>query len=98
MEFGTLQNLLKCAGKIPEDYLGKITFQLLDGLSYIHKEFHVLHRDIKPANVLMNSKGEVKLSDFGVIGEVESTLGNATTFTGSSAYMSPERVKGYIKF
>lgn len=41
----------------------------------------------------MNSAGEVKLSDFGVIGKVESTLGNATTFTGSSAYMSPERLK-----
>lgn len=39
----------------------------------------------QPANILLNSSGEVKLSDFGVIGKVDSTLGNATTFTGSSA-------------
>lgn len=40
---------------------------------------------LQPANILLNSSGEVKLSDFGVIGKVDSTLGNATTFTGSSA-------------
>ncbi len=43
--------------------------------------------------MLLSASGAVKLSDFGVIGKVESTMGNATTFTGSSAYMSPERLK-----
>lgn len=75
------------AGRIPERELGKITVQLLDGLAYIHKEFHVLHRDIKPANVLVKSSGEVKLSDFGVIGQVSSTLDQVNSHVGTSAYM-----------
>lgn len=36
--------LLARAGRIPEKELGKIALQLLEGLAYIHKEFHVLHR------------------------------------------------------
>lgn len=44
MDWGTLEELLKRAGSIPEPQLGKIAVQLLDGLAYIHKEFHVLHR------------------------------------------------------
>jgi serine/threonine protein kinase len=92
MDRGTLQAIVGKAA-VPEAVLGKIVMQIVDGLAYIHKEFHVLHRDVKPANILLNSRGEVKLSDFGVIGRVENTVGNATTFTGSSAYMSPERLK-----
>ncbi len=44
MDCGTLQQLLTAAGSIAEPQLGKIAVQLLDGLAYIHKEFHVLHR------------------------------------------------------
>lgn len=49
--------------------------------------FSCLHSDIKPANVLVKSSGEVKLSDFGVIGEVSSTLGQVHSHVGTSAYM-----------
>jgi serine/threonine protein kinase len=44
MDGGTLQELIVKAGSVPEAQLGKIAVQLLDGLAYIHKEFHVLHR------------------------------------------------------
>jgi serine/threonine protein kinase len=53
---------------------------------------HVVHRDIKPANILMNTRGEVKLADFGVAGNADS-IGLAT-FVGTVTYMSPERLQG----
>ncbi len=40
--------------------------QILQGLNYIHKEKHQVHRDIKPENILVNSAGEVKITDFGI--------------------------------
>ena len=53
----------------------------------------MVHRDIKPSNILINSRGEVKISDFGV-SVVISQKGHAMTQIGSTAYMSPERIRG----
>jgi len=66
MDAGTLGDILGRASKIPEEILSRITEQVLKGLVYLHKKLHLIHRDIKPANLLINSKGEVKISDFGV--------------------------------
>ena len=43
---------------------------------------------------MVNSNGEVKITDFGVSGHVINTIGMAETFLGTSCYMSPERIKG----
>ena len=51
-----------------------------------------MHRDIKPSNVLVNSKGAIKLCDFGVSGELVNSI--ADTFVGTSTYMAPERIQG----
>lgn len=51
-----------------------------------------MHRDIKPSNILVNSKGGIKLCDFGVSGELINSI--ADTFVGTSTYMAPERIQG----
>jgi mitogen-activated protein kinase kinase len=56
--------------------------------------FHktILLLDVKPTNVLVNKKGDVKLCDFGVSGQLEKSL--AKTNIGCQSYMAPERIKG----
>ncbi|SCV05785.1 LANO_0H15126g1_1 [Lachancea nothofagi CBS 11611] len=85
------KHLLSRGGRIGERVLGKIAESVLKGLSYL-QERKIIHRDIKPQNILLNQMGQVKLCDFGVSGEAVNSL--ATTFTGTSFYMAPERIQG----
>ena len=80
---------------LPEPAVASIAFQMLWGIAYLHYE-NVIHRDIKPANVLVNSEGQVKLSDFGIIsrrGENANQDGMNCTVVGTTRYMSPERLR-----
>lgn len=85
------KNLMKRGGRISEKVLGKVAESVLRGLSYLHEK-KIIHRDIKPQNILLSDTGHVKLCDFGVSGEAVNSL--ATTFTGTSFYMAPERIQG----
>lgn len=64
------------------------SFQVLQGLVYLHNERHVIHRDIKPSNLLVNHKGEVKITDFGVSAMLASSMGQRDTFVGTYNYMA----------
>ena len=67
---------------------------MLLGLNFLHRERHNIHRDLKPGNVLINSAGQVKLADFGISRSMDNTLAQANTMTGTTIYMSPERMQG----
>ena len=67
--------------------------KVLKGLDYIHNKAKVIHRDIKPSNLLLNSKGEVKIADFGVSANLESAI-VSNSWAGTVTYMSPERFRG----
>ncbi|XP_043807828.1 mitogen-activated protein kinase kinase 2 isoform X2 [Manihot esculenta] len=94
MDGGSFADLLRKVKTIPEPYLAAICKQVLKGLLYLHHEKHIIHRDLKPSNLLLNHRGEVKITDFGVSAIMASTSGQANTFIGTYNYMSPERIIG----
>jgi mitogen-activated protein kinase kinase 2 len=55
---------------------------------YLHHERHIIHRDLKPSNILINHRGEVKISDFGVSAIISSSSGQRDTFIGTKNYMA----------
>ncbi|KAL6839603.1 hypothetical protein ACP4OV_030542 [Aristida adscensionis] len=94
MDGGSLADFLKAVKTIPEYYLAAICKQVLKGLIYLHHEKHIIHRDLKPSNILINHRGEVKISDFGVSAITSSSSAQRDTFTGTFNYMAPERISG----
>lgn len=94
MDGGSLADFLKTVRTIPEAYLAAIFKQVLQGLMYLHHEKRVIHRDLKPSNILINHRGEVKISDFGVSAIIASSSAQRDTFTGTFNYMAPERISG----
>lgn len=82
----------KTFGPVRVDVLGKIAEAVLGGLAYLYSAHKIMHRDLKPSNVLVNSKGQIKLCDFGVSSELEGSI--AETFVGTGTYMAPERIQG----
>jgi len=99
MDGGSLADVLIAtqltgSGAPSELVLGRIAAKTLAGLNYLHRERHQVHRDIKPGNILLNSRGEIKISDFGLSAELDSTKEMCATFIGTHAYMSPERLGG----
>ncbi|KAI9727768.1 MAG: ATP binding [Cirrosporium novae-zelandiae] len=103
---GSIAGMLLQYNTFQEPLIRNFVRQILDGLSYLHGR-DIIHRDIKGANVLVDNKGKVKISDFGISKRVEaSTLLNSAAHGGGAAghanrpslqgsvyWMAPEVVK-----
>ncbi len=71
--------------------------QLCAALDYAHELARVVHRDLKPSNLLINSRGDLKISDFGISASVSDTvtrLSRIVSSSGSPPYMSPQQMLG----
>lgn len=93
MDVGSWDKLLKRAkdGKATEAVVAQVAISVLGGLQFLKDHLKIIHRDIKPSNILANTKGEVKVCDFSVSGELHKSM--ARTYTGTFYYMAPERIR-----
>ncbi|MBC2714098.1 MAG: serine/threonine protein kinase [Desulfobacteraceae bacterium] len=71
-----------------------LMISMVEAISHAHKK-NVIHRDIKPANYMIDSNGQVILTDFGISKNLtDATLTAANTVLGSPKFMSPEQITG----
>jgi len=87
-----LASLIRRIGRLPQDKAIEFTRKICAGLAAAH-ERGVLHRDLKPANIMIDGRGQVRITDFGLAAlEQEVPLGDIRS--GTPAYMSPEQKAG----
>ncbi len=88
-----LASLLRRIGHLPQAKGLQLARRLCAGLAAAHEK-GVLHRDLKPANIMIDGRGQLLITDFGLAaftGEVQG----ADIRSGTSAYMSPEQLSGH---
>ncbi|GMT25549.1 hypothetical protein PFISCL1PPCAC_16846, partial [Pristionchus fissidentatus] len=82
-----------------ESFLGCATVAVVDALTFLRNEAHVMHRDLKPNNIMISGAGDVKLCDFGESKKLATGLSTKarTGDAGCIKYMAPERFEASSK-
>jgi serine/threonine protein kinase/capsular polysaccharide biosynthesis protein len=96
MDGGNLRQI-ECGGKLTPEQALVIVPQICEALQFAHNE-GIVHRDIKPENILLDKKGRVKITDFGIAKMLglttdEAPLTGAGDVVGTPHYMAPEQIE-----
>lgn len=93
---GELFDKIVHRGRLSEVEARRYFQQLIDGVDYCHSK-GVYHRDLKPENLLLDSQGNLKISDFGLSALPEEGVSLLKTTCGTPNYVAPEVLshKGY---
>lgn len=92
VEGDSLSGLLKREGRLQPEVALKILHQTAQGLATAH-DAGVIHRDIKPGNLMLSTRGQVKIADFGIAlatQDLSKKLTSTGEFVGTPGYLSPE--------
>ncbi|HEY1126850.1 MAG TPA: Stk1 family PASTA domain-containing Ser/Thr kinase, partial [Actinomycetota bacterium] len=94
VEAKTLADYLAGGGRIMPERSIEIAEAVCDALSVAHAH-GIIHRDIKPANIMITSKGDVKVTDFGIARVISGadTLAQTAAVLGTASYLSPEQAQ-----
>jgi serine/threonine protein kinase len=71
--------------------------QLCDALDYAHNHARIIHRDLKPGNLMVNTRAELKVTDFGIARSLSDSMSLLTMDRGTSGtlvFMSPQQLDG----
>jgi len=96
VEGRTLAELLAGGGPIVQGRAIDIAMDVCRALEAAHAQ-GVIHRDIKPGNVMLNERGDVKVTDFGIARMTMTTADSITqtaAVLGTASYLSPEQAQG----
>jgi serine/threonine protein kinase len=90
---GTLRQLYPKKSLMPPQQIINYVPQIAEALDYAHQQ-NVIHRDVKPENLLLNSRNELILSDFGIAILQQTQQSSAKGIAGTPLYMAPEQFRG----